>query len=185
MQIHNSKVEKILRGFRTQYDIRKSGGEAQDEDDTKEGSENDAETKLIVNGLEQKPKDLKSIKAAAKKKGLKKIKKKEVGVVIQMKGEDGSLTTYNEESKGADGDSDAEEKENKKKTKKKTAKPKIESEETLEMLKQVLRPKKAKNNKETANDVQIIDEERSDEDSKAKTVKTKTVSKVVKKTAST
>lgn len=102
-----------------------------------------------------------------------------------MKGEDGSLTTYNEESKGVDCDSDAEEKENKKKIKKKTAKPKIESEETLEMLKQVLRPKKTKNNKDIANDVQIIDEERSDDGSKTKTAKTKTVSKVVKKTTST
>ncbi|CDW78606.1 UNKNOWN [Stylonychia lemnae] len=190
LQVHNSKVEKILKGFRTQYEIRKTGGQAdpsvmsKDNDDEEDSSS--ADQMQLPN---QKP----------KKSGLSKIKKnvkskKDVGVIIQMKGQDGNLQTY-EESKDKSRSSSRSEKENKteikdKKIKKKTtSKGVIQSEQTLEMLKNVLGSKKSvKTAKESSskNDVQIYDDENEDGKNvvlkpKPKTVDKKPAKKVVKK----
>eukprot|EP00347_Sterkiella_histriomuscorum_P021277 403334569 len=161
LQVHNSKVEKILRGYRTQHQIRKNGGEIEEKEEENFVKETSSNKDGIIEI--KKPK-------ALKKKPFKKVKK-EVGVVIQIKGQDGSLTTYNEESKDSC-DSSRSEKENQDaiKPKKKTKTSKIQSEQTLEMLKSVLKPN-SKTKKEKQ-EVQII-KEGSDEDKEKHITKAK------------
>lgn len=88
-----------------------------------------------------------------KKKVFKKPVKKEVEIVIKMKGSDGNVVSYDEkesqDSSRSEKENIDEEKPKKKATKKKSLKSKsssskIESEDTLEMLKNVLKTKGSK-----------------------------------------
>lgn len=71
-----------------------------------------------------------------KKKGVKKLKKKEVDIEIKVKGDDGQVTSYHDDEE----DGDEVTKPKAKKGKKKSTKSKIQSEETLEMLMNIMKP---------------------------------------------
>lgn len=114
LQVHNSKVEKIRTGFKEKYEQR----QAAKSDPTQIEDES---------SLMETTNDAPQLK---KKKTLVAKKKKDVGVEIKVKGEHGDVISYHEE----------EEEQEKKKTKKKS---KIQSEETLEMLLNALKPQSA------------------------------------------
>ena len=134
LQVHNSKVERIRSNFKEKFDSRQAA-----KDDiggiTTMNDEDFSEDVLDENRQSQNVADL-AVKKTTKKKPkvMKKPLHKGVEVEIKVKGQDGQVTSYQDEV-------DNNNEESKKAVKKKkTVKSKIQSEETLEMLMNALKP---------------------------------------------
>ena len=145
LQLHNSKVDKILKSFKEGFEQRKR---AKEEGATLDDRSSNSRDELVFDEPGKPPK----VKVL-KKKVFKKPVKKEVEFVIKMKGKDGNVVSYDEkesqDSSRSEKENIDEEKPKKKATKKKSLKSKsssskIDSEDTLEMLKSVLKSKGSK-----------------------------------------
>lgn len=111
LQLHNSKVEKILKGYKEGYDQRKKAKGGVTLDDSKK-----------LNTDVQVIQSEKSHKKTLGKKKPKVSGKKDLEVVIKVKGQDGTVHSYDEKESQ---DSSRSEKENEEeKSKKKATKKK-------------------------------------------------------------
>lgn len=117
LQIHNAKTERIRTGFKEKYDQRQAAkNDPGLNDDLDESSMMTTESVVDAPAAKKKKKTTSFVK-----------KRKDVGIEIKVKGDDGEVTSYQEE-----------EVEEKPKAAKKRSK--IQSEETLEMLLNALKP---------------------------------------------
>ena len=129
LQVHNSKVDKIRVNFKEAFDKRKAAKEV--------GMTtiiDDEEESEFTLGEEEK-----STSTLKKKRTMKgKKKRRDVGVEIKVKGEDGQVLSYSQDTLEDGDDAGEDVKPSSAKPKKKKAK--IQSEETLEMLMNVMKP---------------------------------------------
>ena len=133
LQIHNAKTKKVLGRCREEQDLRRQAKE------------------LNVSVAELK----RRAKEETGRKGRKSSKRAQVEVTIKVKKSDGSVVSFEEEEEVQSEkvfEYNIEE-----------AKHKIQSEETLEMLKNVLKPKKAAKKKKKQLRKQVSEQECMDE----------------------
>ena len=136
LQVHNQKVSQIRSAFLQTYEKRQAS-----KGDINTTTTQDDENIQLDRSLDQQP-------SKQKKKAQKRAKKPQVDFEIKVKGEDGQVIKYTEDDYDHQSpDGSGEEDRPKKKGKKKKAASKIQSEETLEMLMNALKPQNTKGKK--------------------------------------